>query len=143
MEKLIKRGDVFYANLDGDTYGSERKGTRPVIIVQNNSGNKFSKTVIIVPITKAYHKKSALPTHIILEPSDFIKYKSIILTEQIKTIDKVRLTRKIGTLSSRIMEKLDTALAIAVGINIRKIIRANLFKKFAHFLFGGNYNEYK
>ena len=83
MEELIKRGDVFYANLDGDTYGSEQKGTRPVIIVQNNSGNKFSKTVIIVPITKAYHKKSALPTHIILEPSDFIKYKSIILTEQI------------------------------------------------------------
>lgn len=143
MEEIIKRGDVFYANLDGNTYGSEQKGTRPVIIVQNNSGNKFSNTIIVVPITKADHKKSALPTHIVLEPSDFIKYKSIILTEQIKTIDKERLTRKVGTLSNRIIEKLDTALAIAVGINTRKIMRVNLFRKFAHFLFGGNYNEYK
>lgn len=87
MEKTIKRGDIYYATLD-PVVGSEQGGTRPVLIISNNTGNRYSPTVIIAPITSRVHTKAKLPTHIAV--TDFIKLNkdSIILLEQIRTIDK-------------------------------------------------------
>lgn len=90
MELKISKGDVFYAELDG-AIGSEQKGNRPVIIVQNDIGNKYSPTTIIVPLTKKINNKTRIPTHLNLKSSNYIKYDSTILAEQIRTIDKSRI----------------------------------------------------
>lgn len=115
MEERIYKGDIFYANLDG-TIGSEQSGTRPVIVVQNDIGNKFSTTVIIVPLTKKLRFKINQPTHYWLRPFGNIKYDSIVLTEQIRVIDKRRLKQKIGIISKEIMQEIDEKMMIALGI---------------------------
>ncbi len=115
MENEFCRGDIFYANLD-TAIGSEQGGTRPVIIVQNNIGNKFANTVIIVPLTKKIDRKVKLPTHIIIKKFKGIKYDSTALTEQVRVIDKRRLIRKVGKLQENTIKKLNNALAIAIDI---------------------------
>ena len=115
MENKHYRGDVFYANLD-TVIGSEQGGTRPVIIVQNDIGNKFANTVIIVPLTKKIDSKVKLPTHIIVKKFKGIKYDSTALAEQVRVIDKTRLVRKIGKLQERTIKRLNKALAIAIDI---------------------------
>lgn len=116
MEERIYKGDIFYATLDG-TIGSEQSGTRPVIIVQNNIGNKFSSTVIIVPLTKKTKFKINQPTHYWLKPFGNIRYDSIVLTEQIRVIDKCRLKQKIGIIKKEIMQEIDEKMMIALGID--------------------------
>jgi len=115
LNKEIYRGDIYYANLDG-ALGSEQKGNRPVVIVQNNIGNKFSSTVIVVPLTKKVDGRVKQPTHIQVESFEKIKIDSTILTEQIRVIDKKRLIKKIGKLPIKLEDKLNKALAIAIGI---------------------------
>lgn len=116
MELKISKGDVFYAELDG-AIGSEQKGNRPVIIVQNDIGNKYSPTTIIVPLTKKINNKTRIPTHLNLKSSNYIKYDSTILAEQIRTIDKSRIKEKIGHIESEyIMQLLNEKLQIALGI---------------------------
>lgn len=111
----IKRGDIFYANLN-PSVGSEQSGIRPLLIVQNDIGNKYSPTVIGVAITSK--EKTILPTHILIKKEDSnLPHDSIILTEQIRTIDKSRLIKKVGELNSNIMEKVKEALKI--NFNIR------------------------
>lgn len=88
--KSIKKGDIYYANLD-PTIGSEQGGIRPVIILQNNQGNKCSPTVLIAPLTKKDNNKTKIPTHINICKNEFIKHDSIILLEQIKVIDKKKI----------------------------------------------------
>lgn len=89
-DKKILRGDMFYANL-GRGIGSEQKGYRPVLVIQNDVGNKFSPTVIVASITSRVGIKAKLPTHYFINTEDGLQAPSIILLEQIRTIDKKRL----------------------------------------------------
>lgn len=115
MEEQVNRGDLFYAKLDG-AIGSEQQGNRPVIIVQNDTGNKYSPTTIIVPLTKRINRKTKLPTHLNLKSSEYIRYDSTVLTEQVRVIDKKRLTRKVGSLNIDVMKSIDQKIRIALGI---------------------------
>lgn len=90
MERMIKRGDIFYAELN-PVIGSEQGGTRPVLVISNNIGNRHSPTVIIAPITSRTHTKAKLPTHTEVKDFNKLDKDSIILLEQIRTIDKQRL----------------------------------------------------
>ena len=113
---VIKRGDMFYADLS-PVVGSEQGGVRPVLVIQNNVGNKYSPTVIVSAITSQINK-SKLPTHIELDSEEFgLKSDSIILTEQIRTIDKSRLKEKIGHINdTQVMSKIDNALGVSFGL---------------------------
>ena len=115
MERNITRGDIFYANLDG-TIGSEQSGIRPVIVVQNDLGNKYSPTTIIVPLTKKVRLKINQPTHLWINPFGNIRFDSIVLTEQIRVIDKSRLKEKIGIMNDKTMQEIDTKILIALGL---------------------------
>ena len=110
---MINRGDIYFCNLDC-TQGSEQGGVRPVLVIQNDMGNKFSPTVIVAAITSSI-KKTYLPTHIVLEDVDGLPKKSVVLLEQIRTLDKTRLKKKIGTLSEKTLKKVDRALLVSVG----------------------------
>jgi len=113
---VIKRGDMFYADLS-PVVGSEQGGIRPVLVIQNNIGNKYSPTVIVSAITSQLNKNK-LPTHIELDSEEFgLKSDSIILTEQIRTIDKSRLKEKIGHINDqKVMSRIDNALGVSFGL---------------------------
>lgn len=113
---VIKRGDMFYADLS-PVVGSEQGGIRPVLVIQNNVGNKYSPTVIVSAITSRLNKNK-LPTHIELGSEEYgLKSDSIILTEQIRTIDKSRLKEKIGHINDQtVMSKIDNALGVSFGL---------------------------
>ena len=110
---IIKRGDIFYADLN-PVVGSEQGGVRPVLIVQNDIGNTHSPTVIVVPITSS-KVKSKLPTHLNLSEPKFLIDGSITLAEQIRTIDKARLKSYVGSLDNLIMKKIDNSLKASIG----------------------------
>ena len=113
---VIKRGDIFYADLR-PVVGSEQGGIRPVLIIQNDTGNKHSPTVICAAITSQMHK-SKLPTHVELDSARYDMVKdSVILLEQLRTIDKRRLRDKLGSFDKSVMLKIDAAIAISVGID--------------------------
>ena len=113
---VIKRGDMFYADLS-PVVGSEQGGIRPVLIIQNDLGNKYSPTVIAAAITSQTNK-TKLPTHIELgENMSGLKSNSVVLAEQIRTIDKSRLKEKIGHIDDmQIMNKLNNALGVSFGL---------------------------
>ncbi len=111
----IKRGDIFYADLS-PVVGSEQGGIRPVLIIQNDVGNKFSPTVICAAITSQINK-AKLPTHIELDSNKYSLIKdSVVLLEQVRTIDKARLKEKIGHLEDSVMEKVDRSLLVSIGL---------------------------
>lgn len=111
----VKRGDVYYADLT-PVVGSEQGGVRPVLIIQNNIGNRFSPTVIVAAIT-AQIQKAKLPTHVEIDAKTYgFERDSVVLLEQIRTIDKQRLTDKITTLDDQLMKKVDDALQISLGL---------------------------
>ncbi|WP_088809187.1 MULTISPECIES: type II toxin-antitoxin system PemK/MazF family toxin [unclassified Listeria] len=111
---MIKRGDVYYADLS-PVVGSEQGGVRPVLIIQNDIGNRFSPTVIVAAIT-AKIQKAKLPTHIEATKKHGFDRDSVILLEQVRTIDKQRLTDKITHLDDELMDKVNRALEISLGI---------------------------
>ena len=112
---LVKRGDVFYADLS-PVVGSEQGGIRPVLIVQNDVGNRYSPTIICAAITSQINK-AKLPTHIEIDSQNATLVKdSVVLLEQVRTIDKKRLREKICRLSDEIMERVDKALMISMGL---------------------------
>lgn len=116
MDTTVKRGDIFYADLS-PVVGSEQGGTRPVLIVQNDTGNKHSPTVIAAAIT-SQTGKARLPTHInIAGGSVGLSKDSVILLEQIRTIDKRRLREHMGRLDDRHMLMVDDAIAVSFGLN--------------------------
>lgn len=118
MDHNIKRGDIFYADLS-PVVGSEQGGIRPVLIVQNNVGNKFSPTVIAAAITSQVNK-AKMPTHIELGAKSFgLTKDSIVLTEQIRTLDKKRLREKMGCLDEAHMRSVDEALAVSFGLGVQ------------------------
>ena len=113
---VIKRGDMFYADLS-PVIGSEQGGIRPVLIIQNDTGNKYSPTVIAAAIT-SQTGKNKLPTHIeIGSKENGLKADSVVLTEQIRTIDKSRLKEKIGHIDdNKIMSRVNDAIGISFGL---------------------------
>ncbi|MDR3240417.1 MAG: type II toxin-antitoxin system PemK/MazF family toxin [Clostridiales bacterium] len=113
---LVKRGDIFYADLS-PVIGSEQGGVRPVLVVQNDVGNRYSPTVICAAITSQINK-AKLPTHIEIDCQQYTLVKdSVILLEQVRTIDKKRLREKICRLDDAVMRKVDKALLISFGLS--------------------------
>lgn len=111
----MKRGEIYFANLS-ETTGSEQGGMRPVLIIQNDIGNRYSPTVIVAAITGQI-QKGKLPTHIEIGKEDGIKRDSVILLEQIRTIDKSRLSDKMVTyLSKEKMAEVDRAVLVSLGM---------------------------
>ena len=112
----IKRGDIYYADLS-PVVGSEQGGLRPVLIIQNDVGNKYSPTVIAAAITSKM-AKSKLPTHIDLYADKVgLTKDSVVLLEQIRTLDKQRLKEKMGHLDEDVMEKVNEAISVSFGLS--------------------------
>jgi mRNA interferase MazF len=111
----VKRGYIFYADLS-PVVGSEQGGTRPVLVVQNDIGNRYSPTVIVAAITSQIDK-AKLPTHVEISAAEYnLEKDSVILLEQVRTIDKQRLEKKVTELDERIMRRVDDALRISLGL---------------------------
>ncbi len=116
---IVKRGDIFYADLS-PVIGSEQGGVRPVLVVQNDVGNKYSPTVIAAAITSRINK-AKLPTHIEIEAAQYgLQKDSVVLLEQIRTIDKKRLREKIGRLDEIQMVKVNDAISVSFGLGNRE-----------------------
>lgn len=116
MKLVIKRGDIYYADLR-PVVGSEQGGVRPVLIIQNDTGNRHSPTVICAAITSKMNK-AKLPTHVELDAGQYELVKdSVILLEQVRTIDKKRLKEKVCHLDCEILKKVDEALIISLELN--------------------------
>lgn len=113
----ILRGDLYYADLTPVT-GSEQGGVRPVLMIQNDIGNRFSPTVIVAAVTSR-QDKHPLPTHVSISPNHCgLKESSIVLLEQLRTIDRVRLREYIGRLTEQDMKQVDHALRISIGLSL-------------------------
>ena len=110
---LCCRGEIYYADLN-PTVGSEQGGLRPVLIIQNDVGNRFSPTVIVAAITSR-QMKAKIPTHVLIGKETGLRQNSYILLEQIRTLDKSRLKKYVGTLEEEAMRQVDAALAISLG----------------------------
>ena len=115
MERTIRRGDIYYAELN-PVVGSEQGGTRPVLIISNNMGNRHSPTVIIAAITGKAQTKAKLPTHTEVKNFEGLDRDSIVLLEQIRTVDKKRLKQYMGMMPTEAMARVDKALAISISL---------------------------
>lgn len=115
MKGFVKRGEVYYADFD-PTVGSEQGGVRPLLIIQNDVGNKYSPTTVVVPITSKIGKKSHQPTHVPIV-CDGLFACSTVLLEQIRTIDKSRIRWRVGMVDAETMRKVEMALLVSVGID--------------------------
>lgn len=112
---MVKRGDIYYADLS-PVIGSEQGGMRPVLIIQNNVGNKYSPTVIVAAITTKI-EKGKMPTHVEVGADKGLEKNSVVLLEQIRTIDKQRLRDQVTQLDNKTMSMVDDALAISIGLS--------------------------
>ncbi len=121
---IVRRGDIFYADLS-PVIGSEQGGLRPVLIIQNDVGNKYSPTVIAAAITSRMGK-TKLPTHIDIniedDPEQGLAKDSVVLLEQVRTLDKRRLREKVGRLSENLMPAVDKALLVSLGLAPRHLL---------------------
>ena len=115
MNRTYHRGDMYYADL-GRGIGSEQEGYRPVLIIQNDTGNKHSPTVIVAAISSKVDAKAKLPTHYLLKAENGLELPSLVLMEQLRTIDKRRLETYIGHLEEQHIRRLNRALAVSVGL---------------------------
>ena len=119
MELNVRRGEIYYADLS-PVVGSEQGGMRPVLIVQNDVGNRHSPTVIAAAIT-SQQNKTRLPTHIEISARDYgLSRKSVVLLEQIRTLDKRRLRERMGCLDADLMQRVDDAIAVSFGLTDSK-----------------------
>ena len=117
----VRRGDIFYADLS-PVVGSEQGGVRPVLIVQNDTGNKHSPTVIAAGMTTETGK-ARLPTHITLTANTYgLPKDSIVLLEQIRTLDKKRLREHMGRVDEQVMRRVDNAIAVSFGLNPERLV---------------------
>ncbi|MBQ6973871.1 MAG: type II toxin-antitoxin system PemK/MazF family toxin [Oscillospiraceae bacterium] len=115
VDTNVKRGEIYYADLS-PVVGSEQGGIRPVLIVQNDTGNRHSPTVIAAAITSQLGK-AKLPTHISLKAQSYgLPKESVVLLEQIRTLDKRRLRERMGQVDGAVMEKVDAAIAVSFGL---------------------------
>lgn len=113
-KKLILRGDIYYADL-GSTIGCEQNGIRPILILQNNIGNRYSPTIIVAIITSS--EKKCLPTHVKIPGVHSTNHGSFVLLEQIRTIDRSRLRERLGSLDNEYLNLVDEALKISIGLS--------------------------
>lgn len=120
---VYRRGDVYWANLD-PFFGSEQGGTRPVLVLQNDDGIFNSPTLIVAPMSSRIYKRTDLPTHVVLEQVEGLNGPSLVMLEQIKTIDKKRVKRYIGRFNREQMDMIDDALSGTLGINIPETVEA-------------------
>lgn len=121
MDNIVKRGDIFYADLS-PVVGSEQGGVRPVLIVQNDTGNRHSPTVIAAAIT-SQTGKARLPTHIELSAISYgLPKDSVVLLEQIRTLDKKRLRERMGKLDDGLMHRVDSAIAVSFGLHPEQLV---------------------
>lgn len=112
---MVRRGEIYYADLS-PVVGSEQGGLRPVLIIQNDIGNRYSPTVIVAAITSKIDK-ARLPTHIEIPAEEYgLTKDSVVLAEQVRTIDKRRLRERVGVLNTEIMNSVDEALQISMGV---------------------------
>ena len=114
MDKTILRGDMYYADL-GPVIGSEQDGIRPVLVIQNNVGNRHIPTIVVAAITSVI-SKAKLPTHYTIPAINGLEKDSLVLLEQVRTIDRKRLGEYIGILDDKYMKGIDRALAISIGL---------------------------
>ena len=122
----VRRGDIYYADLS-PVVGSEQGGMRPVLIVQNDVGNKYSPTVIAAAITSKT-SKSKLPTHIEVFADQYgLAKDSVILLEQIRTIDKTRLKEKMGHLDDAVMDRVNDAITVSFGLELDRTTHGEFF----------------
>ena len=112
----FRRGEIYFADLDPH-YGSEQGGKRPVIVIQNNTGNKFSPTVIVAAVTSKVSKKPNQPTHVLIEQNPAFSRPSVVLLEQIFTIDKERIQRLLGQTTPDEMHQINEALMNSLDLN--------------------------
>lgn len=112
----IKRGEIYLANLD-PCIGSEQGSTRPVLIIQNNTGNKHSPTTIVACISAKLVKKAHLPTHYVIPVTTGLKSKSLVMLEQIRSIDQCRLQKYIGRVPDHVMCRINQKIAISLGLD--------------------------
>lgn len=110
---MIHRGEIYYADLS-PVVGSEQGGYRPVVVLQNNKGNRYSTTIIVAPISSRL-TKNPLPTHVTIE-SNYLEKKSVILLEQIRTIDKRRIREKVGLIDDKMMQQINQAIKTSLDI---------------------------
>ena len=120
---IYKRGDVYWADLN-PFFGSEQGGTRPVLVLQNDAGNFFSPTLIVAPMSSQVDKRTDLPTHIVLEQVRGLEGPSLIMLEQLKTIDKRRVRSYAGKLTKEQMAEVEAALTGTLGIYITEAVEA-------------------
>lgn len=120
---IYKRGDVYWADLN-PFFGSEQGGTRPVLVLQNDAGNFFSPTIIVAPMSSQVDKRTDLPTHIVLEQVRGLDGPSLIMLEQLKTIDKRRVRSYAGKLTKEQMAEVEAALTGTLGIYITEAVEA-------------------
>lgn len=127
MNKVtVRRGDIYYADLS-PVVGSEQGGVRPVLIIQNDVGNKYSPTVIAAAITSKT-SKSKLPTHIEVFADRYgLAKDSVILLEQIRTIDKTRLKEKMGHLDDAVMDRVNDAITVSFGLGLDRTTHGEFF----------------
>ncbi|WP_313560043.1 type II toxin-antitoxin system PemK/MazF family toxin [Ruminiclostridium cellobioparum] len=121
QKRTIRRGDIFYADLS-PVIGCEQGGIRPVLIIQNDIGNRYSPTVIAAAITS--QPKKELPTHVEIGCIEILQKNSVVLLEQIRTIDRTRLLEYIGSISRQRMLLVDRALAVSVGLTVTEVIQS-------------------
>ena len=122
MELTIKRGDIYYAELN-PVIGSEQGGCRPVLLVQNDIGNHFGPTLIVAPVSSRYWKKSKQPTHTLIEGIQNLSSPSVVLTEQLLTIDKVRVMKYLGKVPEDQMQNVNKAVMVSLGLKQPDITR--------------------
>ncbi len=119
QQNSVRRGEIYYADLS-PVVGSEQGGMRPVLIVQNDVGNRYSPTVIAAAIT-SQQNKARLPTHIEIEARTYgLSKNSVVLLEQVRTLDKRRLRERMGCLDERAMQRVDGAIAISLGLRTER-----------------------
>ncbi|MDO4746616.1 MAG: type II toxin-antitoxin system PemK/MazF family toxin [Bacillota bacterium] len=114
-KRIYRRGDIYLVDL-GAHYGSEQGGCRPVLLIQNNVGNYYGPTLIVAPITSRYTKKVNQPTHYVLMGVDTLPSPSMVLAEQILTIDKSRVIKPLGKVSVEQMKNIDKAIMVSLGL---------------------------
>ena len=120
---VYRRGDVYWVNLD-PFFGSEQGGTRPVLVLQNDDGIFNSPTLIVAPMSSRIYKRTDLPAHVVLDRVEGLNGPSLVMLEQIKTIDKKRVKSYIGRFTRGQMDMIDDALSGTLGINIPETVEA-------------------
>jgi mRNA interferase MazF len=112
-KKTITRGDIFFVDF-GQAVGSEQGNQRPAVVLQNNIGNRHSPTVIVAPMTSK--KKTSMPTHVLVPRQGNLQFDSLVMTEQVRVIDRSRIGKYVGQVCNELQSKIDKALAVSLGM---------------------------